>query len=328
MHSALRALSITDPSHRSVFDEEFAKFFEGLDRLLGNDEESPRVATTSVHKPIVETIPEEEVSDVSTQSGASTIENVAARDFANLKSDDLSEARRIVNAMFWQPTSFQTRRWAPDSHGRRPDLRRTLHGAIGPEGDLLAIKVKNRRYRERPLIILADISGSMERYAEMFLVFAHAAQRRIAHVEAFTFSTRLTRITPELRKRDPVVALSNVSSAVTDWSGGTKIGEAVGQWNREWSRRMARGGPVALILSDGWDCGEPETLRDEMARLSRSVHKIVWLNPLAAKVDYQPLTRGMKAVMPYVDHLLPAASVRDLQGVVRLLESINGVRKP
>jgi uncharacterized protein with von Willebrand factor type A (vWA) domain len=109
---------------------------------------------------------------------------------------------------------------------------------------------------------------------------------------------------------------------VTDWSGGTKIGETLAQWNREWSRRLARGGPVVLILSDGWDCGDPSLLTEEMARLARSVHKVLWLNPLAARGDYQPATRGMKAVLPHIDHLLPAASVNDLRGVVKLLESV------
>ena len=168
-------------------------------------------------------------------------------------------------------------------------------------------------------------SGSMERYADLFLVFAHAAYRRLRHVEVFTFSTSLTRITDDMTQRDARVALDRVSQTVSDWSGGTKIGEAVADWNKNWSRRLARGGPVVLILSDGWDCGEPELLAGEMARLSRSVHRVLWLNPLAAHATYEPTTRGMKAVLPHIDHLLPAASVNDLKGVIRLLESTSGV---
>ena len=185
----------------------------------------------------------------------------------------------------------------------------------------MKIAMKGRRFKQRPLIVIADISGSMERYAELFLVFAHAAQNKIDHVEVFTFSTHLTRITPDLRKRDPRAALSSITHTVTDWSGGTKIGEAFADWNKSWSRRLARGGPVVMVLSDGWDCGDPQLLSTEMGRLARSVHRVLWLNPLAARHDYQPATRGMKAVLPYVDHLLPAASVHDLGGVVRLLES-------
>lgn len=225
--------------------------------------------------------------------------------------------------MLWQPTDFKTRRWVRARDGRRPDLRRTLHRAVGPEGDLLQIALKKRRLRQRPLIVIADISGSMEKYADLFLVFAHAAQHRLDNVEAFTFSTELTRITEALRKRDTRLALSAVTDTVSDWSGGTKIGEALGEWNKQWSRRLARGGPVALILSDGWDCGDPSVLSEEMARLARSVHKVIWLNPLAAHSEYRPATRGMRAVLPHVDHLLPAASVNDLRGVVSLLDSID-----
>lgn len=326
VYAALRALSITDPGHRRIYDEEFRLFFEAFHRPGSTTEQHSRLASVTEHKPIIEAIPEEVVDETTTQAGASAVENVAARDFTSLDDNDLAEARRMVSTMLWQPSSFRTRRWAPNKGGRRPDLRRTLHGAVGPEGDLLAIRMKDRRIRQRPLIVLADISGSMERYAEMFLVFAHAAQHRIQHVEVFTFSTHLTRITPELQKRDPKVALSRVSTAVTDWSGGTKIGEALADWNKSWSRRLARGRPIALILSDGWDCGDPGLLGDEMARLARSVHKVIWLNPLAARAEYQPATRGMKAVLPHIDHLLPAASVHDLAGVVRLLESITGER--
>jgi uncharacterized protein with von Willebrand factor type A (vWA) domain len=181
---------------------------------------------------------------------------------------------------------------------------------------------RERRRRQRPLIIIADISGSMEKYADLFLVFAHAALRRLDDVEVFTFSTHLTRITEDLRKRDARAALDKVSVSVPDWSGGTKIGEALAEWNRMWSRRLARGGPIAMILSDGWDCGDPEVLEVEIARLSRTVHSILWLNPLAARTDFRPATRGMQTVLPHIDHLLPAASVVDLKGVVRLLDSI------
>jgi hypothetical protein len=181
---------------------------------------------------------------------------------------------------------------------------------------------RQKRKRQRPLIIIADISGSMEKYADLFLVFAHAAQRRLDDVEVFTFSTELTRVTEDLKRRDTKTALSKVAASVHDWSGGTMIGDALAEWNRLWSRRLARGGPIALVLSDGWDCGDPELLRLEIARLARTVRTVIWLNPLAARADYRPATRGMQAVLPYVDHLLPAASVMDLRGVVRLLDSM------
>jgi hypothetical protein len=274
-------------------------------------------------KPVLRELTDMSDTDTHSQGGASAVENVAARDFADLDEDQLAEARRLVMAMMWQPSEVKTRRWSPSRTGTHPDLRRTLRGSTRPEGDLMPIVRRQRRKRQRPLIIIADISGSMEKYADLFLVFAHAAQRRIDDVEVFTFSTELTRITEDLKRRDTQSALSRVSVSVKDWSGGTKIGEALAEWNRRWSRRLTRGGPIALILSDGWDCGDPGLLGREMARLARTVHKVIWLNPLAARADYRPATRGMQAVLPHVDHLLPAASVMDLRGVVRLLDSLS-----
>ena len=278
--------------------------------------------SVQANQPLVLSVDTPESEDIATQMGASAVETTANRDFAELDETDLAQARSLVMKMRWQPTDVKTRRWAQDIRGRRPDMRRTLREATGPEGDLLRIEMRRRRMQQRPLIVLADISGSMESYAEMFLVFTHAASQRLRHVEAFTFGTSLTRITEDLKRRSTGDALKRAAETVADWSGGTKIGESIEQWNLQWSRRLARSGPVAMILSDGWDCGDPRLLSREMARFARSVHKVIWLNPLASREDYRPATQGMKAVLPHVDHLLPAASVQDLRGVVRLLESI------
>jgi uncharacterized protein len=321
VYSALRSLAITDPDQRQPFDEVFSTFFEGrID--VSSVTEPPTTHVTASTTPILDP-GETPSSDTTSHHGASAIENVAERDFAALEEDQLAEARRQVMAMVWQPSDIKTRRWVPAAGGPNPDLRRTLRGTVRPEGDLMPIVRRQRRRRQRPLIVIADISGSMEKYADLFLVFAHAAQTRLDDVEVFTFSTRLTRVTDELRRRDTRTALAKVSAVVDDWSGGTKIGEAFAEWNRLWSRRLARGGPIALVLSDGWDCGDPEVLRREMARFARSVHSVVWLNPLAARADYRPVTRGMQAVLPHIDHLLPAASVKDLRGVVQLLDSMD-----
>ena len=327
VYAALGSLSMTDPGHRIPFDEEFRRFFDDLVPARHETESESRLAAVSGMKPVVDVMPESIVEEGSAQTGTSAVENVAKRDFADLNDDQLAQARQLVLTMLWQPADIRTRRWAPDGRGPRPDLRRTLHGAVGPEGDLMHLEMLQRRKKQRPLIVIADISGSMERYAELFLVFAHAALHRLRHVEAFTFSTHLTRITDDLKRRDANIALTRVTHSVTDWSGGTRIGDAIAEWNVSWSRRLARGGPVVLVLSDGWDCGDPALLSEEMARLARSVHKVIWLNPLAARAGYEPATRGMKAILPHIDHLLPAASVNDLKGVVRLLESINGVRR-
>jgi len=321
-HASLRALAITDPAQRAPFDDEFNRFFEGHRLPTPHAEQHSSPASSFAVMPILQQVNQTPTIDSATQQGASATENLSTRDFADLDEDQLVEARRMVMAMMWQPSDVRTRRWFRSPTGRTPDLRRTLRGTTRPEGDLMPMVMRQRRKRQRPLIIIADISGSMEKYADLFLVFAHAAQRRIDDVEVFTFSTELTRITEGLKRRDAQAALARVSATVHDWSGGTKIGEALADWNRHWSRRLSRGGPIALILSDGWDCGDPDLLSIEMGRLSRTVHQVIWLNPLAAHADYRPATRGMQAALPHIDHLLPAASVMDLRGVVRLLDTM------
>lgn len=326
VYAALRCMAITDPNHRVAYDEEFHRFFGGLHPFAATAEQHSNLTEASRSQPLFQSLSESTLDEVDSEAGASAIERISSKDFADLDEDELAEARRLVLTMLWQPSDVRTRRWAREKRGRRPDMRRTLHKAVGPEGDLMRIQMRGRTVRQRPLIIIADISGSMDRYAGMFLIFAHAARQRLRHVEAFTFSTQLTRITEDLKRRSAADALRRMSHTVDDWSGGTKIGKAIGDWNKAWSRRMARGGPVVMVLSDGWDCGDPNLLSVEMAGLARSVHSVLWLNPLAARSDYLPATRGMQAVLPYIDHLLPAASVNDLRGVVRVLESSVAVK--
>jgi uncharacterized protein with von Willebrand factor type A (vWA) domain len=169
-----------------------------------------------------------------------------------------------------------------------------------------------RRVRPRPLVLLCDVSGSMERYSRMLLHFAHAVTRRHHRVEAFLFSTQLTRITRQLRMPRPDDALAAVSRSVPDWSGGTRIGGAVKEFHQRWSRRALNGGPVVLLISDGWDRGDPGELGDQIARLQRSCHRLVWLNPLIGTADYAPLTRGLQAALPFVDDFLPARTLTNL----------------
>lgn len=193
---------------------------------------------------------------------------------------------------------------------------------VGTEGDMLFPSFTERRRRRRPLLFIADVSGSMERYSEMLLYFAHAARGRLGRLEAFVFSTRLTRITRQLERRSPSEAIARVSETVEDWSGGTRIGQALADFNRRWARRVTAGGPIAIIISDGWDRGEPDLLAAEMDRLARSVHRVVWLNPLASRPGFAPETRGMRAALPHVDDFLAAGRLTDLASVVELLESI------
>ncbi|NHZ70224.1 MAG: VWA domain-containing protein, partial [Proteobacteria bacterium] len=194
-------------------------------------------------------------------------------------------------------------------------------GVLDDLHDLLPLAYTERRRRQRPLVVLADISGSMERYAEMLLHFVHGAHHRFTKVESFVFATRLTRITRQLRRRSPSDALRDVTRAVHDWSGGTRIGDAVSTYNTSWSRRIGGGGPIVLIISDGWDTGEPAQLALQMQRLGRSAHRVVWLNPLAGHDGFTPEARGMAAALPYVDDLLAGGTARNLVDLIDILQS-------
>jgi uncharacterized protein with von Willebrand factor type A (vWA) domain len=200
------------------------------------------------------------------------------------------------------------------------DLRATIRASLRTGGELLERRYREQAMRPRRLVLICDVSGSMAPYSRMLLQYMQACVAARARVEAFVFGTRLTRVTRELRGRDSDRALARAAAAVTDWSGGTRIGEAIAMLNREHGRRIGRGSLV-ILLSDGWDRGEPEELAEEMARLARTAHKIVWLNPLASDPRYEPLTRGMKAAMPHVNRLLPGNSIASLEALAELMET-------
>jgi uncharacterized protein with von Willebrand factor type A (vWA) domain len=171
-------------------------------------------------------------------------------------------------------------------------------------------------------VLICDVSGSMERYSRLLMIFAYAIGRR-EDLEAFVFSTRLTRITRQLRYRDLDRSLDAVSKGVHDFSGGTRIGDALSDFNRHWARRVLGHGAVVIIVSDGWDRGDPDQLARELVHLRRSAHRLVWLNPLIGSEGYQPLTRGMAAALPYCDDFLAAHNVQALDDLGRLLASLD-----
>ncbi len=250
---------------------------------------------------------------------------LAAKDFADFTPEEVGLARVALERLTWQPGVRRTRRWV---HGRgsRVDLRRALARSLRSGGDLVVLPRRRRRTRPRPVVLLCDVSGSMERYSRMLVQFAHALARRHRRVEAFLFSTALTRITLQLRARRPNDALDAITTAVPDWSGGTRIGGVLREFHQQWSRRALRGGPVVLLISDGWDRGDPVMLRDQVARLQRSCHRLIWLNPLIGTTGYEPLTRGLVAALPFVDDFLPARTLTNLADLALHLNSLPAAR--
>jgi uncharacterized protein with von Willebrand factor type A (vWA) domain len=186
-------------------------------------------------------------------------------------------------------------------------------------GELLDVPQRTRVEKARPIVILADVSGSMERYSRMLLHFVWGLTRGARRVESFLFATRLTRVTRLIVERGTALALKQVSRSVDDWGGGTRIGEALRAFNLHWARRVMRNGPVVLIVSDGWDRGDPDLLSRELARVRRSCRRLVWLNPLLGSANYEPLTRGMIAALRHVDDFLPVHNLVSLEQLAERL---------
>jgi hypothetical protein len=242
------------------------------------------------------------------------------KDFGAYTDAERAMARRLLARIAQRGPKRRSRRTVPTKRRREEhDLRATVRASLRHGGELLERRYREQALRPRRLVLICDVSGSMAPYSRMLLQYMQACVAARARVEAFVFGTRLTRVTRELRGRDSDRALARAASAVNDWSGGTRIGEAIAQLNREHGRRIGRGSMV-ILLSDGWDRGEPEQLSEEMARLARTAHRVVWLNPLAADPRYEPLTRGMRAAMPHVHRLLPGNSIGSLEALADLME--------
>jgi uncharacterized protein len=247
------------------------------------------------------------------------------KDFADYTDAERRVARRLIRRIAGVGSSRPSRRTRParrrgaPPHAARPDLRRTIRSSLRTGGDPFERHWREPAERPRPLVLVCDVSGSMEPYARMLLQYMQACVAARRRVEGFVFGTRLTRVTAELAGRDPDRALDRAAGAADDWSGGTRIGEALATLNREHGRRLGRGA-IVVLLSDGWDRGDPEQLAAEMARLQRCAHKLVWLNPLKAHPDYEPLTLGMQAALPHVDHFLAGNSLASLAELAELME--------
>jgi uncharacterized protein with von Willebrand factor type A (vWA) domain len=256
------------------------------------------------------------------------------KDFDKFTSEEILAARRMISDMDWSIGKRKTRRKQSVPHGTEVDLTRLIRHNLKYGGELIHLPERANKFKPRPLIVLADISGSMERYTRMVLHLMHALSQEalaphgvgMTRVEVFVFGTRLTRITADLKKRSVDAALARVVQRVPDWSGGTRIGEAIKTFNFKWARRLLHSGAVVLILSDGWDCGDVETLRDEMSRLQRSCARLMWLHPLLGRQTFEPSTLGLQVALPFVDDFLPVRNLISLEILVKTLAMVGESR--
>jgi uncharacterized protein with von Willebrand factor type A (vWA) domain len=252
-------------------------------------------------------------------------ETIRHRDFDRMTAQELRDAERLVDLLEPRLELRRTRRYELHPHGRRLAPRAMFRNNLGTGGEVVSWVWRRPVRRPRPLVVLCDISGSMERHSRLLLRFIQALSASSAvRTESFVFGTRLTRVTRLLKDRNRDRALAKVADAVTDWAGGTRIGESFREFNHKWARRTLRSSGVVIVVSDGWDRGDPRLVELETARLRRNCHRLVWLNPLAGASGYQPLAAGMRAAYPYIDDFLAAGTVASLERLGEILAGGRG----
>ena len=301
-----RATLVTAPEHIPTYDEAFAAFWSA------DKTRSLRVFTASGPEKPQRT---DEVGVV-----YSAREVLRQKDFAAYTKDEHAEARQLMGDLRLAGALRRSRRLRPVRRGRgRPDVRRTVRHALRAGGEPVQRAFVAPSEKPRRVVLLCDVSGSMEPYARSLLRFLHAAVAGGRRIEAFALGTRLTRLTRELTTRDPDDAVQRAARAVPDWSGGTRLGEGLRAFNDRWGTAGMARGAIVVILSDGWDRGRPDLLGAEMARLGRVAHRIVWVNPLKASPGYAPLAQGMAAALPHVDAFVEGHSLAALEELAREL---------
>ncbi len=257
--------------------------------------------------------------DVDVTYSFSANEVLRRKDFEQMTVEELVEARRAIRAMRLGHFEIPTRRFRPQPHGERIDFRRSLRSALRSGGDVIELKMRRRRWRQPPFVVLCDISGSMAGYSRIFLHFLHAFLNELESVHVFLFGTRLTNVTRELRRRDPDEAVDRISRSVKDWSGGTRIGSCLKTFNFLWSRRVLGQGAHVILITDGLDREDVSVLGEEMARLKKSARRVIWLNPLLRFSGFEARAQGVVAMMPHVDEFRPVHNLEALADIAAAL---------
>jgi uncharacterized protein len=328
VYFALRAVLCSSAADLAAYPEAFAAVFgpaTATPSFAGTPAPPPgaRESQRAAHAAAEPDAPREAPDDDAAPAPAawSDVEVLRRKDFAAYTEADRAACRALVGRLAARTPRRRSRRTRPvRGRGAEHDPRATLRASLRHGGELVEPCWRDHRDRPRRLVLVCDVSGSMAPYARMLLQYVQACVAAQARVEAFAFGTRLTRLTHELAGRDPDAAIARACERLEDWSGGTRIGAAIGELNRVHGRRIGRGA-VVVVLSDGWDRGDPDQLAAEMARLRRCAHRVVWLNPLAADPRYEPLTRGMRAALPHVDRMLAGNSIASLEELADALEA-------
>jgi uncharacterized protein len=319
----LRTTLVARREDLEPFDRAFAAWFERrAGRTPPRREADPRPlhkAARRIRRDGRETAPADGDPD---SIGHSAHEVLRERDFAAMTPAELAAARALMAELAAGRPRRRSHRLRPHRRGRVLDMRALARASIATGGDPVARRFRRRALAPRKLVVLCDVSGSMEAYSRALLLYLHAVVRSGRGVEVFAFGTRLTRLTPELATRDPEQALARAAERVVDWAGGTRIGASLKRYNDVWGRRGLTRGAVVLIASDGWERADHELVGTEMARLHRAAHTVVWVNPVKGSTAYQPLAAGMRAALPSIDRFVTGHNLASLEALGRLLTSI------
>lgn len=332
----LHCVLVTRREDHAVFDEAFRLFWrsrELVEKMLQMfsprartepAEEERRAAQSRVSQSLFSGAesnrpPERQQVEIDAQLTASQREVLRAKDFAQMTAAEIAAARREMTQLAIPFEQTRTRRFEPISHPGRIDPRRTLSAGARTGGDLILPKFRRHKTIFPPIVVLADISGSMGQYSRLFLHFTHALTEKRRRVHTFLFGTRLTNVTRQLRTKDPDDAVAECSAAVEDWSGGTRIGTTLHEFNRLWSRRVLGQGAIVLLLSDGLERDEPDLLDHEMDRLHRSCRRLIWLNPLLRFDGFEARARGIRTMLAHVDEFRPVHSLNALSDLCAAL---------
>ncbi len=327
----LHAVLVKRHEDTPVFDEAFRLFWrsrELVEKMIAmfspvapdmRPKEKPRAGESRVSDAMFEghrrkqreiDVPEIEVDSRFTASGSEVLRE---KDFAQMSAGEIAVARKAIANLTLPDDLVRTRRFRPDPRGARTDARATLRAAMRTGGDMMLPRFSAPRQLHPPLVVIADISGSMSQYSRLFLHFMHAIAEKRRRVHTFVFGTRLTNLTRQMRRRDPDIALADCARLVRDWSGGTRIGETIGEFNRRWSRRVLGQGAVVILISDGLERDSVEGLGVEMDRLRKSCRRLIWLNPLLRFDRFEARARGVRAMLPHVDEFRPVHNLNALR---------------
>lgn len=333
---ALHAALVNRRDQREIFDQAFHVFWRNpriLDRMMGmllpdvdvdrtpqDEEEMSRRVAEALHPPgdLPEREGEEEI-EIHAEMTASDREMLHRMDFESMSADEVEQAKRAIARLSLPIADVPTRRFRPDRSGPRVDMRATLRGMLRAGPDAILVARKRRRTRPPSLVVLCDVSGSMARYSRMLLHFLHTLTNDRDRVHTFLFGTRLTNVTRHLRHKDVDVALEKIAESVEDWSGGTRIGHALHDFNRYWSRRVLGQGAVVLLITDGLDRDAAAGLDVEIERLHKSCRRLIWLNPLLRYEGFQPKSKGAQAILPHVDEFRPVHNIASLADLAAAL---------